>query len=132
MAVTADEHSSGQPEESVSELVALQRLRQSPNRTSTPALPVDDLIQPLTASPALPAQDTRTAESGNTIDIPRHPVPPLPRGLAPQGPTIVPIRNPIYVTPLERLGETPEWIDCPFCQRRTRTMVTKEDSTSTT
>ncbi|OAR00863.1 hypothetical protein LLEC1_02733 [Akanthomyces lecanii] len=30
------------------------------------------------------------------------------------------------VTPLNQLGDTPEWIDCPFCQTRTKTTVRKE------
>ncbi|KAK3402411.1 hypothetical protein B0T20DRAFT_346455 [Sordaria brevicollis] len=33
------------------------------------------------------------------------------------------------VIPLENLnGEMPQWIDCPFCQRRTQTRVDKEGS----
>ncbi|KAL2018444.1 hypothetical protein VTK56DRAFT_863 [Thermocarpiscus australiensis] len=30
------------------------------------------------------------------------------------------------VTPLNQLGDHPQWIDCPFCQRRTMTRVNKE------
>lgn len=36
-----------------------------------------------------------------------------------------------YVVPLERLGENPEWVDCPFCRKVTKTRVDKEDSTMT-
>ncbi|KAF4458672.1 LPS-induced tumor necrosis factor alpha factor [Fusarium albosuccineum] len=32
------------------------------------------------------------------------------------------------VTPLHMLGESPAWIDCPFCQRRTMTKVNTEGS----
>ena len=30
------------------------------------------------------------------------------------------------VTPLDQLGQQPQWIDCPFCQRRTMTRVNKD------
>ncbi|AEO63758.1 765d9350-c5c3-45d8-8a6d-b886477d322e [Thermothielavioides terrestris] len=29
-------------------------------------------------------------------------------------------------TPLDQLGDSPQWIDCPFCHRRTLTRVSKE------
>lgn len=44
---------------------------------------------------------------------------------------IVPIPQAHKVTPLERLGDAPDWIDCPFCQRMTKTRVTKQDSDTT-
>jgi len=32
-------------------------------------------------------------------------------------------------TPLDKLGDTPEWIDCPFCHQRTQTRLeTKKNS----
>jgi len=30
------------------------------------------------------------------------------------------------VVPLNQLGDTPQWIDCPFCQKRTQTRLDKE------
>lgn len=41
-------------------------------------------------------------------------------------PQFVQERDPPMVTPLERLNEHAQWIDCPACKRRTRTNVTKE------
>lgn len=35
------------------------------------------------------------------------------------------------VTPLERLGEEPAWVDCPNCKRITQTRVASEHSTMT-
>jgi hypothetical protein len=31
-----------------------------------------------------------------------------------------PITDP---TPLDKLGDTPQWVDCPFCHRRTETRL---------
>lgn len=44
---------------------------------------------------------------------------------------IVPVPEAHRVTPLDHLGQEPEWIDCPWCQRMTKTRVTKEDSDMT-
>lgn len=44
---------------------------------------------------------------------------------------IVPINDSETVTPLNLLGEQPEYIDCPFCERRTQTRVVKSDSSTT-
>ena len=46
-------------------------------------------------------------------------------------PTIIKTRPPLNVTPLHQLDEQPAYIDCPFCELRTQTRVTHEDSTST-
>ena len=46
-------------------------------------------------------------------------------------PTIDPINDPVFVTPLDQLLEIPELIDCPYCKRRTQTRVTHEDSNAT-
>ncbi|KAF1849021.1 uncharacterized protein K460DRAFT_276264 [Cucurbitaria berberidis CBS 394.84] len=35
------------------------------------------------------------------------------------------------VTPLKRLGEEPAFIDCPHCEKRTKTKVEKVDSSQT-
>ncbi|OCL11577.1 hypothetical protein AOQ84DRAFT_278201, partial [Glonium stellatum] len=35
------------------------------------------------------------------------------------------------VIPLEHLGETPAFIDCPYCKQRTKTRVIKEPSSQT-
>ncbi|KAH7146611.1 hypothetical protein B0J13DRAFT_664049, partial [Dactylonectria estremocensis] len=32
------------------------------------------------------------------------------------------------VTPLHLLGDQPDWIDCPFCERRARTIIKKKPS----
>lgn len=35
---------------------------------------------------------------------------------------------PATVIPLNMLGPEPQWIDCPFCHQRTKTMINKEGS----
>ncbi|KAH6961947.1 hypothetical protein BKA56DRAFT_736782 [Ilyonectria sp. MPI-CAGE-AT-0026] len=35
------------------------------------------------------------------------------------------------VTPLNLLGDQPEWIDCPFCERRTMTTIKRKPSNLT-
>lgn len=60
-----------------------------------------------------------------------YPMYPPPDALPKPEPVPVPIRDPVYVTPLEHLGDLPADIDCPFCHRRTRTRVGHEDSSLT-
>jgi len=56
-----------------------------------------------------------------------------PQAARSNGPgAIVPIKNPLTVTPPERLGEEASYIDCPFCKKRTRTEVRHKNSTVTT
>ncbi|KAH7160403.1 hypothetical protein B0J13DRAFT_644026 [Dactylonectria estremocensis] len=43
----------------------------------------------------------------------------------------VPATPPATVTPLHMLGDQPESIDCPFCQRQTKTVVKKKPSNAT-
>ncbi|RSL41959.1 hypothetical protein CEP53_012445 [Fusarium sp. AF-6] len=63
----------------------------------------------------------------NTIPVPVH----LPDKAAP-GPEnelkINDVPAPQMVTPLARLGDRPEFIDCPFCKRRAETTISKEGS----
>ncbi|KAI1089236.1 hypothetical protein F5B19DRAFT_467977 [Rostrohypoxylon terebratum] len=47
-------------------------------------------------------------------------------------PTIVREQDPPKVTPLENLTETPAWIDCPSCNRRAMTRISKEGTTMQT
>ncbi|KAJ5601072.1 hypothetical protein N7510_010606 [Penicillium lagena] len=46
-------------------------------------------------------------------------------------PTTMTYTQPLQVTPLTRLGETPAWIDCPHCHARTQTRVAEENSSET-
>ncbi|KAI8958089.1 hypothetical protein F5Y11DRAFT_337392 [Daldinia sp. FL1419] len=41
-------------------------------------------------------------------------------------PQIVHEKDPEMVMPLDRLTGSPEWIDCPACKQRTRTVATRE------
>ncbi|KAI1175535.1 hypothetical protein F4777DRAFT_321626 [Nemania sp. FL0916] len=41
-------------------------------------------------------------------------------------PQVVEVPNPPDVTPLQHLTEEPTYIDCPFCNRRALTRITKE------
>lgn len=47
-----------------------------------------------------------------------------PAGQPPAG--IAPGQAVTTVTPLNQLTNTPEWIDCPFCHKRTKTTVRSE------
>ncbi|OAA66366.1 LPS-induced tumor necrosis factor alpha factor [Akanthomyces lecanii RCEF 1005] len=38
--------------------------------------------------------------------------------------SLTPGQAPTTVTPLNQLGDTPQWIDCPFCHKRTKTTDT--------
>lgn len=50
----------------------------------------------------------------------------------PNGPaSVVPVSGIPKVTPLNRLGELPQSIDCPFCKQMTKTRVQKTDSAKT-
>ncbi|KAK4168363.1 hypothetical protein QBC43DRAFT_117278 [Cladorrhinum sp. PSN259] len=53
---------------------------------------------------------------------------PKPNPVLPANPTqanMIPIEASV-ATPLNMLGHAPQWIDCPFCQKRTRTRVRKD------
>ncbi len=59
---------------------------------------------------------------------------PISQPGVPSGKTgnVVPVKDPLFVTPLDRLSEVPEFIDCPFCHQRSKTLVSHEGSTATT
>ena len=44
---------------------------------------------------------------------------------------IEPVPTPVRVTPLNRLGQHPNAIDCDFCKRQTRTRIEKTSSSDT-
>lgn len=63
---------------------------------------------------------------------------PSPRPLAVKQPEVIaapqytgPAQDSNLVTPLGRLAETPEYVDCPSCQQRAITRVEKSDSSQT-
>ncbi|KAI3336677.1 hypothetical protein HD806DRAFT_14223 [Xylariaceae sp. AK1471] len=47
-------------------------------------------------------------------------------------PQVVIEGNPRMVTPLHKLTSEPAWIDCPLCNRTTKTRITKEGSSEQT
>lgn len=63
----------------------------------------------------------------SNVDHDRHYTTP-PAGNGPPFNAIpVPMQVPMNVTPLHMLrGEAPQWIDCPFCHTRAKTVVRKE------
>ena len=74
------------------------------------------------------SQTHQQDKAANLTDL-RGPPPPVDHfadGKTPAGLQVNPESAPAMVTPLDRLGELPAWIDCPFCKQRTKTMVTKE------
>lgn len=92
------------------------------------ALQEDDHIHPANQLPMSSLQADGQAQPQAAYGIGIHPP---PDALSKTAPGPVPIRDPVYVTPLERLLETPADIDCPFCDRRTRTQVVYRDSSMT-
>ncbi|KAG7285694.1 hypothetical protein NEMBOFW57_007987 [Staphylotrichum longicolle] len=62
-----------------------------------------------TVQPPVPVKDLPTNLSAPTKQLPMSPQQPVPT-----------------VTPLNMLGDRPQWIDCPFCQRRTMTRLNTE------
>ncbi|EEU35863.1 uncharacterized protein NECHADRAFT_77175 [Fusarium vanettenii 77-13-4] len=61
----------------------------------------------------------------NTVSVPVQ----FPNQVAPENELkINDVPAPQMVTPLSRLGERPEFIDCPFCKKRTETTISKEGS----
>lgn len=92
------------------------------NRYQMSALQTEDYIQP---EPISTAQTIQTPNLKNASQADS-------RGPSSVGnPAIVPVKNPLFVTPLDRLREVPDFIDCPFCKRRTQTRVTHENSNTT-
>ncbi|KAK4557117.1 hypothetical protein LTR86_006098 [Recurvomyces mirabilis] len=64
------------------------------------------------------------------------PQPSIERQVVNEQPSIEPNRisyvaGPKYSLPLNELGETSEWVDCPYCMKRTQTEVRKEHSSMT-
>jgi hypothetical protein len=47
-------------------------------------------------------------------------------GQPPQGANMHAAPAPTTVIPLNMLGDQPQWIDCPFCHKRTTTTVRRE------
>ncbi|KAL2126519.1 hypothetical protein VTI74DRAFT_779 [Chaetomium olivicolor] len=89
--------------------------------------------QPIEAAPPAytpVASSPNPPDANNTASEMRAPVKGLPNLPADQNlakPLPMPPQQPILgVTPLNILGDQPQWIDCPFCQRRTMTRIGKE------
>ena len=84
-----------------------------PDQTYQPANNNGDNIQPVQQQqqPLPPTYDQAKA---------------APMGQPPQGFTTA--QPPATVIPLNMLGQEPQWIDCPFCHQRTKTMINKEGS----
>lgn len=58
---------------------------------------------------------------------------PIPqKGLQPLVNSPPPAKPENYVVALEKLGESPDFIDCPWCQKRQKTKVVHTDSSMTT
>ncbi|KAK4228629.1 hypothetical protein QBC38DRAFT_474424 [Podospora fimiseda] len=79
-----------------------------------------------------PAAASTSAASPAPVQVPQQahitseqpkPLPVLPGNPTQQN--MLPVEASI-ATPLNMLSDQPQWIDCPFCQRRTKTRVQKE------
>jgi hypothetical protein len=82
------------------------------------------------APPAYSQQPATEPHGGAVVDQPPAPVKHLPTDLhATQGQFPASAATKAQapgVVPLNQLGEQPQWIDCPFCQRRTVTRLSTE------
>ncbi len=93
--------------------------------------PLDNTYQPAhNADYIQPVQPQPTGEQHQQQQQ-HQPLPPsydqskaAPAGQPPQGFTAE--QPPATVIPLNMLGSEPQWIDCPFCHQRTKTMINKE------
>jgi len=75
-----------------------------------------------------PRPETGGPQDANAAVQPPAPVKDLPTNLnTPSSQLPMNPQQPVpTVTPLNMLGDHPQWIDCPFCQRRTKTRITRE------
>ncbi len=99
--------------------------RQEPQSHVASAL--DDIeATPPAYSPKPPAE--RPEDVNLAAEQPAGPVRDLPADLnTPQQQSPMTPQHPVAgVTPLNQLGDRPQWIDCPFCKRRTLTRLDKE------
>ncbi len=87
----------------------------------------DDIeVTPPAYSPKPPAEGPK--DINLAADQPAGPVKDLPANFdTPQQQLPITPQHPIAgVTPLNQLGDRPQWIDCPFCKRRTLTRLDKD------
>lgn len=92
--------------------------------------------QPIVSEPSPVPQTARTQTPNNTEHISQEPPAyneTFEKSQAPSGnPTPVAQQGQgRMVTPLERLGEEPALVDCPYCKKVTTTRVAQEHSTMT-
>ncbi|KAH6843481.1 hypothetical protein B0I37DRAFT_218520 [Chaetomium sp. MPI-CAGE-AT-0009] len=82
------------------------------------------------APPAYAPRAVGEPEDANQVPQQAAPVKEMPTDLNAQQPQpmapLTPQQPVLGVIPLNQLGEQPQWIDCPFCHRRTMTRLNKE------
>ncbi|KAK3901833.1 hypothetical protein C8A05DRAFT_34493 [Staphylotrichum tortipilum] len=100
------------------------------------AAPIPEEIEPVAAVPPpayskqpVPTSPDAIQQEVNPVPVPVKDLPsdpaqvPKQLPMSPNGPQPQPA---VGVTPLSRLGDNPQWIDCPFCEHRTMTRLRKE------
>ncbi|MCJ1361135.1 hypothetical protein MMC16_000232 [Acarospora aff. strigata] len=106
MAAAPNRLDHGESIDSTSKTMAIEPPYGAANRTQMSLFQVDDQIRPQAVSPA---HFIQPLDLNNDPKVGH-------QGAASGGTTaIVPIGDPLYVTPLDRLSEEPADIDCPFC-----------------
>jgi len=123
MALAQNSLVNAEPNRSTIDTIADAPRGEKMNETLTPTLETDNNMHPQTVPPA---HFNQPIDMDNDLIQARQ----AARSGGPAA--IVPIRNPLTVTPPERLGEEPSYIDCPFCKKRTKTEVRHKNSTVTT
>ncbi|CAM1506124.1 Fc.00g057650.m01.CDS01 [Cosmosporella sp. VM-42] len=99
------------------------------HQQSQPEMKITTIVEPQTNMPPpahLPAPEKTPPTVPATTEniIVDEPAPKMN-----MNPTITQLADPKRVTPLDQLGDEPQWIDCHFCKRRTKTKVEKEGDT---
>jgi len=84
----------------------------------------DDTLPAYTASPNGAATNKDFIATPPLTETPQHQTPTA-------NPAASKVEDSTAVRPLKALDESPEWIDCPYCNTRAKTRVEKEPTTST-
>lgn len=122
MVATHNELVQGEWTQVTAKIMADRHPKEKPTQHQMSSIPTDDQIQP---QPLSPADSMHVSDSTKASEVAEQDPPSVDDLTIPQ------IEPPLLVTPRERLGERPAYIDCPFCESTTQTRVKQEDSTTT-
>ncbi len=102
----------------------MEQQKRDENQPATPDLGNDNNGAPRVPTDSEIPEDVKAsvAVQASTPDENQHP----DAYSKQESPVITPQKSVADVTPLDQLGDTPQWIDCPFCHRRTKTRLEKK------